>query len=456
MKRLLALLLCVLMVAAMMSGCAKAPEVQESPAKQEESAKAPAAAEKEEVAAEAEEELTGKLIIWSWRNEGEVLGDWLAAVTEEFQAQHPKLDVELLFMTREILTVFQTKLSDTSAKDYPDVIGHFDNMLFPLAEEGVFYCLDEDMTTPAFDSDCAWKDTFNQKLYAQQQVGGKTYMVPDALSTSGIFYDTVLFDKLGLTAPTTWDELMEVCETLKANGIAPFSLDGALDQYNHWWYSRFAERMVGFDTLYKAGCGEVSFKDDPGFLKAAEYVAEFSKRGYFQNGYEGSQFPAAQALFCQGTTGMLLCGSWIPTEMASSIPETMKLSIFSLPELPGSKEARAEEVWSNAFAVTEASDNKAAAVAWMKYFTSKAAASIKPIAELTPLVEMPVPEDRKNVNSILENATSIGPGYANLLNKGDWTNNIYGPLSTQLITGKISPAEFIDELDAQTKAFYNK
>lgn len=63
--------------------------------------------------------------------------------------------------------------------------------------------------------------------------------------------------------------------------------------------------------------GDAAFADEPAFLKAAQYVATFSKNGYFQDGAAGSVFPAAQALFTQGKAGLLFCGAWIPTEMAS-------------------------------------------------------------------------------------------------------------------------------------------
>ena len=58
----------------------------------------------------------------------------------------------------------------------------------------------------------------------------------------GFFYDAAMFRELGLEVPNTWDDLMDVCETLKENGIAPVTLDGTTDLHNEWWFIRFAER----------------------------------------------------------------------------------------------------------------------------------------------------------------------------------------------------------------------
>ncbi|MFX5684513.1 extracellular solute-binding protein, partial [Acinetobacter baumannii] len=38
---------------------------------------------------------------------------------------------------------------------------------------------------------------------------------------ASVIYNEEIFDRLGLSVPTTWDELVQTAETLKANGIAP-------------------------------------------------------------------------------------------------------------------------------------------------------------------------------------------------------------------------------------------
>ena len=170
--------------------------------------------------------------------------------------------------------------------------------------------------------------------------------------THGFFYDAAMFRELGLEVPNTWDDLMDVCETLKENGIAPVTLDGTTDLYNEWWFIRFAERLTTMEKIHAAAKGDAAFADEPAFLKAAQYVATFSENGYFQDGAAGSVFPAAQALFTQGKAGLLFCGAWIPTEMASQTPPEMEMKMFALPELPDSVSPWHEEIWSNAAGIT--------------------------------------------------------------------------------------------------------
>ena len=403
------------------------------------------------------EKPSGKLIVWSYMNEGEPLQAWQQSVSDRYKELYPEVEVEMVYLGRDILTVLQTKLQDNTAADFPDLVSIGDTALAPLAREGHLYDLTNELATPSYDSDKTWGDTFIKNVIDIQKIDGKTYFIPEGVYTHGFFYDKVMFKKLGIEVPKTWDEFINVCETLKKNNVTPLSLDGTVDIYNLWWYTRFAERLAGPDELAKAAVGDASFIDNPAFLEAAKYIADLSKKEYFQKGFEGSAFPASQALFTQGVTGMLFCGGWIPTEMSAQTPPTMEMSMFSLPELPNSKSARAEELWGNAFGIMNTSSNKVAAIAWLKLFSSyEMAPSKSAIKNPSPLLGAEPVKELDQMENILASATSVTLAYNGLAAKGDWTNKIYGPLSTKLIAGQITPEEFVSSLDKETKAYYKK
>ncbi len=52
---------------------------------------------------------------------------------------------------------------------------------------------------------------------------GKTYLAPMFYSPCGLFYNAKLFEAKGWTVPTTWDEMWELGEKAKAEGIALFT-----------------------------------------------------------------------------------------------------------------------------------------------------------------------------------------------------------------------------------------
>jgi raffinose/stachyose/melibiose transport system substrate-binding protein len=399
---------------------------------------------------------TDKLVVWSYMNEGEPIAIWQQSVVEEYQEAYPDVEVELVFCGRDILSQFQSKLNDKDAADFPDLISQKDGTLAPLASDGLLVPLDEYLSAEtAYDQDVTWGDTFVPKLMECMSVDGKNYFIPEGLYTHGFFYDANLFSELGIKVPETWDEFVIACDTLKANGIAPIALDGTVDDYNDWWYCRFAERLAGTEALCQAAAGEITFSSNPALLKAAEYIQSVVDAGYFQDGAAGSVFPSAQALFVQGEAGMLFCGAWIPTEMESQTPDTMDMKMFALPILPDSASETHEEMWANCFALTADAKNETNAINFLKVFSSMGVQQSKSdLKNPSPLIDGPTVAELDTIETIVSNATSTSTIYGGTATYSEWYTKVFGPTCTKLITGVLSAEEFIAELDSLTTAFY--
>ena len=75
----------------------------------------------------------------------------------------------------------------------------------------------------------AFLDNINESyinmLYAlNKDQEEKSYGVPYATNSSGIIYNKDIFAENSIEIPTTFSELMEVCEKLEAAGVTPFEL----------------------------------------------------------------------------------------------------------------------------------------------------------------------------------------------------------------------------------------
>ena len=46
-------------------------------------------------------------------------------------------------------------------------------------------------------------------------------MIPYSITAAGVIYNKDLFEQQGLEVPTTWSELIEVCEAFQSAGITP-------------------------------------------------------------------------------------------------------------------------------------------------------------------------------------------------------------------------------------------
>ena len=66
-----------------------------------------------------------------------------------------------------------------------------------------------------------WDKSLNTASVSLAKFGGKQYFVPTEIGASVVWYRKDLHDKLGLTVPATWDEMMANAAKAKAAGIAP-------------------------------------------------------------------------------------------------------------------------------------------------------------------------------------------------------------------------------------------
>src|SRR4029079_16273547 len=84
-----------------------------------------------------------------------------------------------------------------------------------------------DLTQPLTDLYAAegLNDKFPQGIVDLVSLDGVPYSVPLGVHRNGVlWYNKDVFEKNGVTAPTTWEEFFAVADTLKAAGITPLAL----------------------------------------------------------------------------------------------------------------------------------------------------------------------------------------------------------------------------------------
>ena len=158
---------------------------------------------------------------------------------------------------------------------------------------------------------------------------GTTYGFPITAEYWVVWYNKEVFKNYGLTAPDTWDEFIEVCETLKSNDVTPM-----MSTVEGRWptFIMFEEMIVGEDPdLYVDLCeGKVKYSD-PRVRKAFEKWGDLIKKGYFtEPGYD--IWAGGARDFNQGDVAMALFGTWYyaATLTSNGVPEE-KIGAFILP-----------------------------------------------------------------------------------------------------------------------------
>jgi len=158
---------------------------------------------------------------------------------------------------------------------------------------------------------------------------GEAYGFPINSEYWVVWYNTEVFQKYGLSAPDTWDEFIEICETFKANDVTPM-----MSTVEGRWptFIMFEEMIVGEDPdLYIDLCeGRVKYSD-PRVRKAFEKWGDLIRKGYFtEPGYD--VWAGGARDFNLGDVGMALFGTWYygATLTANGVPEE-NIGAFILP-----------------------------------------------------------------------------------------------------------------------------
>jgi raffinose/stachyose/melibiose transport system substrate-binding protein len=139
---------------------------------------------------------------------------------------------------------------------------------------------------------------------------GKLYGVPIWVRPMTIFYKKSLFDKYGLSAPKTFDELEQVCQTLKSKGITPFACGGKFSWMTMRTTDFLIEHYAGPATHDKLFALEESY-NSPAVIQAFTKLKEWVTKGYFNDGFISLDPNQALPLLFQDSAAMIFQGPWI-------------------------------------------------------------------------------------------------------------------------------------------------
>ncbi len=408
---------------------------------------------------------TRTLRVWSMFQKAEPLARWMEEVAKGFEKANPGVKVEISWKGRDILTMARGAIQE---KKPPDLIDQDDQTMIQLAKEGVLEPLDGAMNERPEGSDImgldSWALRFEPAALALAKHDGLAYLWPRSLYTSGFFCHSKALKDAGVSAPKTWAEFLALCEAMKKAGKAPIAADGTVDFYNDWWFCWLAIRSAGPEKFLKAAKNDGVAWDDPDFLKAAAGVEEIVKKGFFQNGYEGSIFPRAQHGWITARQAMMLCGAWLPKEMEPSILAAEKkaagpvaLEMFPFPEVDGGKGGfEVAEAWFNGWAIPKDAANKALAVKFLQFATSET--NVKAlVAEGDPSAVRGTPQPRflEAQSDIFAKAKVFVPQKGGIgRDVPEWTKRVLHPANNRLFKGEIDAAAFIAELKKAHEAFY--
>jgi multiple sugar transport system substrate-binding protein len=141
-------------------------------------------------------------------------------------------------------------------------------------------------------------------------VDDKQYGVPWGYYQWGMYYRTDIFDKVGLSVPTNFEELVAACSTLRENNITPVAIGTRYLWTAAGWFDYLNMRINGYEFHMDLTAGKVSYEDsrlDMVFDKWAELInADCYLEDHASFGWEDGLTP-----MINGEAAMYLLGNFI-------------------------------------------------------------------------------------------------------------------------------------------------
>lgn len=339
MKKLTALFLTACMAASLLVGCGSKAETAVGGTDADGTdAKAETASETETGVGEA----AGDVTIWYyWETDGHQKA--LNKVITDFNASQSAVTVTAKYVP---FADFKKQLSiGASADELPDLVILDNPDHASYAAMGIFADI-----TGLFDVSTYYEGPVNSCT-----LDGKLYGVPFGSNDLVLFYNKDMLGAANCEVPTTWDELLETakaCTTDTVSGFAHCSVQNEEGTFNFlpWVWSTGA-------TSYEI--------NSEGGIKALTQVKKMVDEGCFTK--EAINWTQGDTMnqFISGNLAMMINGTWqIPT-MREEVPD-LNWGVAPIPQ----DAVQASGLGGENYAVI-AGGNEAAAIAFLKYATSK-------------------------------------------------------------------------------------
>jgi raffinose/stachyose/melibiose transport system substrate-binding protein len=214
---------------------------------------------------------------------------------EAFKAANPGTEVNVTYADVDNLqTTLRTQLSAGTGPDVFNVWPGSGNAggIGVLAEPGYL----ADLSARPWAAQVAASDK------PLVQVDGKTYAVPINSLAVGAIYNGQALQQAGLTAPTTWSELLSFCAAAKAKSKAAFALGVQTDWVTQMVpYSFVATLVYGKDPEFNAkqSAGQVTFAGSA-WKQALDKYLEMNSKGCFNASPNGTSYEASLTMVAKG------------------------------------------------------------------------------------------------------------------------------------------------------------
>lgn len=228
--------------------------------------------------------------------------------------------------------------------------------------------------TKVIGPDSEWGKTLVPAAVQAFQYNGKYYGIPLYLDVKFMGYNKAIFQKAGVAAPKSFEDLLTACDTLRKGGVTPISLGNK----EAWPAVHFAGQLLAYNvpraTLEADFEPKTAKYDDPGYVESLKQFKALIDRCTDGASVNGTSYSSAFQQFSNAQSAMYY-QEIIEFDQAATADSALKredFGFFVLPVPEGAKgDPKAIEGAPEGYMISSASKNMPLAIDFMKFVTSK-------------------------------------------------------------------------------------
>ena len=298
---------------------------------------------------------SSELTVLTWGStSGEEKG--FRGLAERYNAQNPEVPVKMEFVPPD--QAYEQLDTRLAAGEAPDIARLQYQQMGRYASQGALVDLSEYLEE-------GYGDAFTPALWQAVNYEDKPYGMPQHTDTFAVFYNTDIFEKVGIKAPQsmeeawTWDEFLDISTGIKEEGAADYAF-----AYN-WQGDTAAYRWM--PLLFQHG-GQLLDEslgapavDDPAGIETVAFTKRWFDEDLVPPSTSIKSGEQVETLFSNGTTAMMLNGDWLIPFVVDNMKAGWDVTYMIRDQ------GMASDLGGNALAVTRDSPNTEAAADFLKF-----------------------------------------------------------------------------------------
>ena len=270
---------------------------------------------------------------------------------------------------------------------------------------------------PYFDEDPDWYSTFYPSTFGDLIYEGYegVWGTPFKAYAVSLYYNKDIFEAQGLTPPASWDDLLDVCESLKEAGINPFQAG----EKDVWRFGHLHNNIV-VKTLGREGVEALAERtlayDSEVMIGTYQKIIDLYENGYLGTDVLNTDYNTEKSVFAAGECAMRWDGSWYISEIFGT-DNYENVGAVAFPyineEYADQAQGGASDMWF-ASKLKKSDEEIAASIEFLKYITSQeytagnneVASVLYPI-DFTPTAATPE-------NPLLDEVKDLVAGYSQM------------------------------------------